>query len=828
MKKQPLILVAFLLVLFIVPMSFANVAAIEYEASSHSVTSFSETTDDNVLFAPDAIQPKITDGNVSGAETNHFNATFVNDATTWNNLDTDSALYTYFDIDGSFPVDTMYLTIDAIAGGPISTHVLSLYLYNPQGTDLLVDLHNGVGAGVDAVLSGQYTITAWNYYEYNSKHTFYLHHASSVNPTNIQVDYFTLSFMTFANNAEPVQSNTYFATGGDAGYVNTSAVDSANFSITDGAGTLEFSYPTSNISLLVSFTYAIYGTAIGSFPVSYSSDDIYYGTGPFDVISSVGWYNGTATAEDLGSLENTGIGYVFFGTPTFPICDIDYMELSYTYIPVSSYGECFTYVNDWTEESNSAGACSFTSDGDVLDFSLTFEDAGNELAVYESNVSFTIPTDGYIEFRYKIDNEDKINGYIRMHDGTNLISLSAELDSEEWETFKYSEADITDPDYDIGESLVFWIYLDDAPAATDDGPYHLYIDYLRVGYTNEAGWQHDGSTTIGVGLESNVDSLTSDGDILTMIGSGPSSAFYDIENLDIDLNYYPFFEMRWLAPLGQQPQILFHDWDGTQVPSGALTETGDWQITRLNVDALITDGSIMQFMYVFDGLNGAQNISIDYIKFYSIADFTVTQGNCEIEDLIFVDSGALNCSNLITDGNEYIRLNYDPLLSVDTSTYTIVNITTDCTDDALEFYFKEYVDGAWRSATDDISRLLVTGTMTDYWFQFNGKSGASLSRQISAVTFYGVVPYWQVVNDISLVFFVSGWHIINSVILVFVIELSTYSLNLFFLFLGLAMIPLSTIYLVKGGKAGMSMDKVFFGTVVFIFGWALFLGGIFG
>ena len=77
-------------------------------------------------------------------------------------------------------------------------------------------------------------------------------------------------------------------------------------------------------------------------------------------------------------------------------------------------------------------------------------------------------------------------------------------------------------------------------------------------------------------------------------------------------------------------------------------------------------------------------------------------------------------------------------------------------------------------------------------------------------------------------FFVSGWHIISSIVLIFVTELSTYSINLFLIFLGLVMIPLSTVYLVKGGRSDMSMDKVFYGLIVFIFGWALFLGGIFG
>ena len=52
-------------------------------------------------------------------------------------------------------------------------------------------------------------------------------------------------------------------------------------------------------------------------------------------------------------------------------------------------------------------------------------------------------------------------------------------------------------------------------------------------------------------------------------------------------------------------------------------------------------------------------------------------------------------------------------------------------------------------------------------------------------------------------------------------------MNVLFVFCGLGMIPVSIIYLVKGGKDDASMNKVFYGLVAFIFGWALFLGGIF-
>ena len=62
--------------------------------------------------------------------------------------------------------------------------------------------------------------------------------------------------------------------------------------------------------------------------------------------------------------------------------------------------------------------------------------------------------------------------------------------------------------------------------------------------------------------------------------------------------------------------------------------------------------------------------------------------------------------------------------------------------------------------------------------------------------------------------------------LIFVVPIDESGLNMLLIFLGLFMIPASTLYLVKGGKDEMSMDKLFYGLIAFVIGWALFLGGI--
>ena len=72
------------------------------------------------------------------------------------------------------------------------------------------------------------------------------------------------------------------------------------------------------------------------------------------------------------------------------------------------------------------------------------------------------------------------------------------------------------------------------------------------------------------------------------------------------------------------------------------------------------------------------------------------------------------------------------------------------------------------------------------------------------------------------------WEPAGTAIIVFFVPVFTGALDALLIFLGLIMIPASTLYLVKGGKDEMSTDKLFYVIIVFVMGWALFLGGIYG
>jgi len=72
----------------------------------------------------------------------------------------------------------------------------------------------------------------------------------------------------------------------------------------------------------------------------------------------------------------------------------------------------------------------------------------------------------------------------------------------------------------------------------------------------------------------------------------------------------------------------------------------------------------------------------------------------------------------------------------------------------------------------------------------------------------------------------SEWRDAGTAIIMFEVPVFTGSLDALLIFLGLIMIPASTLYFVKGGKEDMSSDKLFYCLLVFVMGWALFLGGI--
>jgi hypothetical protein len=71
------------------------------------------------------------------------------------------------------------------------------------------------------------------------------------------------------------------------------------------------------------------------------------------------------------------------------------------------------------------------------------------------------------------------------------------------------------------------------------------------------------------------------------------------------------------------------------------------------------------------------------------------------------------------------------------------------------------------------------------------------------------------------------WNIAGTAVLIFSVPIDETGLDMLLIFLGLIMIPASTLYIVKGGRSEMSSDKLFYFLIAFIIGWALVIGGIY-
>ena len=75
-------------------------------------------------------------------------------------------------------------------------------------------------------------------------------------------------------------------------------------------------------------------------------------------------------------------------------------------------------------------------------------------------------------------------------------------------------------------------------------------------------------------------------------------------------------------------------------------------------------------------------------------------------------------------------------------------------------------------------------------------------------------PEWEEINDVAIIFQVN-WS-----------PEFQFGYDAFFIFLGLIMIPASTMYLARGGRKEMSRDKLFYGLVTFVLGIGFLIGGI--
>lgn len=619
------------------------------------------------------------------------------------------------------------------------------------------------------------------------------------------------------------------AVDGDTGEYVKSQLKDSDYVVTGDTTTDELYY--SSVSIGVErFDYAIYGFGDGTGTVKYYDG----GWQTLETITSEDWYNGSVSPLDPMTLQTERIISFELSATGGHDLYIDYAEIQVYYLTrytSESYGESFSDISEWVEDSFTDDDDTST-DGDIATFE-TGHDAGSVNDYWYSNTpNITISGTYYVELRFMIETTlASLNLYFtifteddRAGDSqASPLRLEQYADSiDTWYTYKWPVT------LETVECVGFH-------SRTYDVTRNLVVDDLRISKADETGWQHDGSTTEGTENEGSagwVLESSSDGDVLqfdwTRTGGVDTAAWQQINidptttSAEIELDYYPMWALRWRVTESTNASFsaLQVYTDDTRLAINAVTstdETTSWDTIRYNMGAS-TDtgiaGNAIRF-YVGNSQDTATfTLEVEWTKFHAIANYTITQGAATTTtDILFVEDGALNVT-CPTAEDHYFILDYDPLMDVDTSIFELFSINATVNTQ----WFAEYV-GSWQSwKVDKLTGVLESGTMTDFKLLLDG------STIISAIEFLDSLSFWWDISFGELTIRVKDWAYVVSAVLAFLVDLYTY--EWFFILLGLIMIPVSTLYLARGGKDDLSRDKTFLFLIIFLFGWAFFLGGI--
>lgn len=531
------------------------------------------------------------------------------------------------------------------------------------------------------------------------------------------------------------------------------------------------------------------------------------------------WYNGTVSDPDYFKTDNE-IHFAILDdiTGDGATIECDYLEISYvSYMTLADsdhYAESFADVSDWEGSTwaTSDPEGTFTSDGDVGSIEDNDSGVGSDNDGWISNDLSYPDCNYYLEIRYKVNITTSVNPpriyFFSLDDSAGTLVYIALEKVTSWTTYRCQIADAMTGDPMAIESMILLLL-----TRAGDSPIKWDIDYLRISPANETGWQHDGSTIVGVSGDA---IITTDGDKLTISAVG-NTRYADFvfdttaTSFPIDTDYYPF--LSWSITAVHDDNADGDVWYARAYDTGSVhlqnvygycDETGIFRFNAAQFTAL-NDFAFMR-IYVRIG----DNVTFDWMKGYSIANFSYTQSvSCSISDVFYVDSGALIGSKT-TD--YYQTFNYDPVLSVDTTMYNIVeaNVSKAGYPNVVGFNWAATITGIGETwyLVDEKRTALDSSVMTDNRFSIDG---------LGDWTLYTIA----FVDDHT-------WRGYTTVTVWFEVIAFTGTLGMLLIFGGLFLIPASTLYAVKGGREAMNTDKLFYVLIAFVLGWAFLLGGIFG
>jgi hypothetical protein len=260
------------------------------------------------------------------------------------------------------------------------------------------------------------------------------------------------------------------------------------------------------------------------------------------------------------------------------------------------------------------------------------------------------------------------------------------------------------------------------------------FDYIR--WSNETGWQHDGSTTWGVQVSGAGASVSSDGDYISLINSGGAMGMFDFYidgfttyNACQRSDYYPFVEVNFHTDDGDEWYYLYvyragSGYKGIRNTITNMAVDKNWII--LPAGGMASNVPVRDFRIQF---SGTKTIRLDYIKTYYILNFTIddsSNGITAVEGAAWVEDGSLVIHDDVHQG---LELNYDvnPSMNLDLDEYQYVEVNASKSFKTHYSPFSAYIAGQWRDWNESQMIYLqdmATGSFTD--FQINAYSGGRI------------------------------------------------------------------------------------------------------
>jgi len=466
-------------------------------------------------------------------------------------------------------------------------------------------------------------------------------------------------------------------------------------------------------------------------------------------------------------------------------------------------------IGNWVSLGLEAGDTKGTS-GDYGWLKVKVTGADDWDGMYTNRPSFTAASlaNTYFEIRYKGNTTNqalwRMHGFTSADCSGTAFVITTLTKTTTWTTYRALM-----PSTNALESLSL-----EVESMTGSVPLEIDYDYLLLTPSNLSGWQNDCSATGNVTTQDC--SASSDGDKITFTATSdyawggfwidyPTSTTAALKAID-----YPMLEIC-VTSIGVNPVLLQVESPDTHViDMGPMNATGTYRKNAAYSLGVYDESYCMLVGLYF--VNSGDSITIDWVSLYGIANYTYSASGYAADAILYVSSNILY---FWSDYPTSIVLDHDPPLSVANPPYSEWNLTTSFGTPQIALYG----GSSWTGYFSATNGNLTSGILTDFRLRFTESANIAALKFIRFIT-------WHTIGIAQLWFDLPNWYVIATAILVFWTPLYMAVFDALFIVFGLILIPVSTLYLVHGGREGMSNDKVFFFLVLFLVGWALILGGI--